>query len=69
MPFSVFGILRGLDCQRFLLNPDLYSSDAHLINTNDGSLYVAASTKNYNNNQYCVEKIRNSTFGEQKVGT
>ncbi|XP_018783426.1 PREDICTED: G-protein coupled receptor Mth2 [Bactrocera latifrons] len=66
---AVFGILRGLDCQRFLLNPDLYSSDAHIINSNDGSLYVASSTKNYTNNQYCVEKIRNSTFGEQKLYT
>ncbi|XP_067621596.1 G-protein coupled receptor Mth2 isoform X2 [Eurosta solidaginis] len=63
----VFGILRGLDCQKFLLNPDLYSSDSHTINSNDGSLYVAANTKNYTNNQYCVEKIRNSTFGEQKL--
>ncbi|XP_067621597.1 G-protein coupled receptor Mth2 isoform X3 [Eurosta solidaginis] len=64
---AVFGILRGLDCQKFLLNPDLYSSDSHTINSNDGSLYVAANTKNYTNNQYCVEKIRNSTFGEQKL--
>ncbi|XP_053959112.1 uncharacterized protein LOC128863790 isoform X2 [Anastrepha ludens] len=64
---SVFGILRGLNCQKFLLNPDMYNVDAHTINSNDGSLYVPAGMKNYTNNQYCVEKIRNSSFGEQKV--
>ncbi|XP_017464780.1 PREDICTED: G-protein coupled receptor Mth2 isoform X2 [Rhagoletis zephyria] len=65
----VFGILRGLDCKKFLLNPDLYSADAHTINSNDGSLFVANGMQNYSNSQYCVEKIRNSSFGEQKLYT
>ncbi|XP_054743814.1 G-protein coupled receptor Mth2 isoform X1 [Anastrepha obliqua] len=64
---SVFGILRGLNCQKFLLNPDIYNVDAHTINSNDGSLYIPAGMKNYTNSQYCVEKIRNSSFGEQKL--
>lgn len=64
---AVFGILRSLDCLKYRLDPDSYADEAHTISERDGSLYVMATKKHYTNGQYCVEKIRNSTWADQKV--
>ncbi|XP_037817401.1 G-protein coupled receptor Mth2 [Lucilia sericata] len=66
---SVFGILRSLDCLKYRLDPDAYSDEAHTISERDGSLYVMATKKHYTNGQYCVEKIRNSSWADQKLYT
>ncbi|XP_073824519.1 methuselah-like 15 [Musca autumnalis] len=65
----VFGILRSLDCRKYLLDPESYADEAHTISERDGSLLVAATKKHYTNNQYCVEKIRNATWADQKLYT
>ncbi|XP_075151549.1 methuselah-like 15 [Haematobia irritans] len=65
----VFGILRSLDCRKYRLDPDVYADEAHTISDRDGSLFVAATRKHYTNNQYCVEKIRNATWADQKLYT
>ncbi|TMW42771.1 hypothetical protein DOY81_012149, partial [Sarcophaga bullata] len=66
---TVFGVLRSLDCLKYRLNPDFYSDDAHTISNTDGSLYMIATRKRYTNGQYCVEKIHNSTWIDQKLYT
>ncbi|XP_013109639.2 G-protein coupled receptor Mth2 [Stomoxys calcitrans] len=65
----VFGVLRSLDCSKYRLDPDAYADEAHTISERDGSLFVAATRKHYTNNQYCVEKIRNATWADQKLYT
>ncbi|KNC31064.1 hypothetical protein FF38_09936 [Lucilia cuprina] len=67
--FILFGILRSLDCLKYRLDPDAYSDEAHTISERDGSLYVMATKKHYTNGQYCVEKIRNSSWADQKLYT
>lgn len=66
---SVFGVLRSLDCRKYRLDPEAYADEAHTISERDGSLLVASTKKHYTNNQYCVEKIRNATWADQKVNT
>uniref|UniRef100_A0A1A9WBV7 G-protein coupled receptors family 2 profile 2 domain-containing protein n=1 Tax=Glossina brevipalpis TaxID=37001 RepID=A0A1A9WBV7_9MUSC len=65
----VFGLLRSLDCLKYHLNPDIYSEDSHYLNNRDGSLFVWADAKQYSNNQYCIEKIHNSSAAIQKLYT
>ncbi|XP_061390516.1 uncharacterized protein LOC133325812 [Musca vetustissima] len=65
----VFGVLRSLDCLKYRLDPEAYADEAHTISERDGSLLVASTKKHYTNNQYCVEKIRNATWADQKLYT
>ncbi|XP_017835185.2 uncharacterized protein LOC108594498 [Drosophila busckii] len=63
---SEFGVLSGLDCPKFRLDPDSYSDESHIISSTNGSLFIASTNKVYSNGQYCIEKIKNSSFVDQK---
>ncbi|KAI9578793.1 hypothetical protein GQX74_009367 [Glossina fuscipes] len=65
----LFGVLRSLDCLKYHLNPDIYPEDEHYLNNRDGSLFVWADAKQYSNNEYCIEKIHNSSLATQKLYT
>ncbi|KAL9925817.1 G-protein coupled receptor Mth2 [Glossina fuscipes] len=66
---QIFGVLRSLDCLKYHLNPDIYPEDEHYLNNRDGSLFVWADAKQYSNNEYCIEKIHNSSLATQKLYT
>ncbi|EDW13548.2 uncharacterized protein LOC6578189 isoform X2 [Drosophila mojavensis] len=63
---SVFGVLTGLECPKFRLDPESFSDEFHVISSTTGSLLITSTNKIYSNSQYCIESIRNSSFADQK---
>ncbi|XP_037708315.1 probable G-protein coupled receptor Mth-like 3 isoform X1 [Drosophila subpulchrella] len=55
---SDFGLVHGLQCQKFRLDPDNFPDDAHTISASNGSLIIHNTSKMYAINQYCVERVR-----------
>nr|NP_723537.2 methuselah-like 15, isoform D [Drosophila melanogaster]AAN10726.2 methuselah-like 15, isoform D [Drosophila melanogaster] len=55
---SDFGIVHGLQCPKFRLDPDNFPDDSHTINPSNGSLIIHNTFKTYTNTQYCVERVR-----------
>ncbi|EDX04478.1 GD22291 [Drosophila simulans] len=55
---SDFGIVHGLQCPKFRLDPDNFPDDSHTINASNGSLIIHNTFKTYTNTQYCVERVR-----------
>ncbi|XP_068148312.1 probable G-protein coupled receptor Mth-like 12 [Drosophila tropicalis] len=64
-----FGVLRGLDCPKFRLDPDSFLDEAHIINASDGSLIIRSTKKTYSNSQYCLENVRSLRSKDQKLFT
>ncbi|XP_016982574.2 uncharacterized protein LOC108047033 isoform X2 [Drosophila rhopaloa] len=55
---SDFGIVHGLQCQKFRLDPDNFPDDAHTISSSNASLIIQNTLKMYTNTQYCLERVR-----------
>ncbi|XP_017075890.2 probable G-protein coupled receptor Mth-like 3 isoform X1 [Drosophila eugracilis] len=53
-----FGIIHGLQCQKFRLDPDNFPDDGHIISSSNGSLIILNTLKMYTNTQYCLERVR-----------
>ncbi|EDW88763.2 G-protein coupled receptor Mth isoform X1 [Drosophila yakuba] len=53
-----FGIVHGLQCPKFRLDPDNFPDDSHTINPSNGSLIIHNTFKTYTNTQYCLERVR-----------
>ncbi|XP_036678405.3 probable G-protein coupled receptor Mth-like 3 isoform X1 [Drosophila suzukii] len=53
-----FGLVHGLQCQKFRLDPDNFPDDSHTISPSNGSLIIHNTSKMYAINQYCVERVR-----------
>ncbi|XP_032595168.2 G-protein coupled receptor Mth2 [Drosophila grimshawi] len=66
---SEFGILTGLECPKFRLDPDSFPDESHVISSTNGSLFITSTEKMYSNSQYCIEKIRNTSYADQKFYT
>ncbi|KAH8400495.1 hypothetical protein KR222_002156, partial [Zaprionus bogoriensis] len=66
---SEFGILSGLDCPKFRLDPDSFADEAHTISSINGSLVITSTKKMYSNKQYCIEKIKTASMLDQKFYT
>ncbi|XP_051857927.1 probable G-protein coupled receptor Mth-like 3 isoform X1 [Drosophila albomicans] len=66
---AVFGLLHGMECPKFRLDPDSFSDEEHTISSTNGSLFITSTSKKYANSQYCIEKIKNSSMADDKLYT
>ncbi|XP_032289179.1 uncharacterized protein mthl15 isoform X2 [Drosophila virilis] len=66
---SEFGVLTGLECSKFRLDPESFADESHVISSTTGSLLISSTSKIYSNSQYCIEKIKNSSYADQKLYT
>lgn len=56
-----------MDCPKFRLDPDSFPEEAHTISSTNGSLVITSNKKQYSNEQYCIEQIKNTSGIDQKV--
>ncbi|KAH8377268.1 hypothetical protein KR093_004583 [Drosophila rubida] len=67
---SEFGLLHGMECQKFRLDPDSFSDEEHTISSTNGSLFIISTREKYSNSQYCIEKIKNNfSMTDEKLYT
>lgn len=64
-----YGILHGLECPKFRLDPDSFYDEEHTISSINGALFITSTQKKYSNSQYCIEKIKNSSMVDSKLYT
>lgn len=43
--FLEFGILHGIECPKFRLDPDSYSDEEHTISSINGALFITSTRK------------------------
>ncbi|XP_034490940.1 G-protein coupled receptor Mth2 isoform X2 [Drosophila innubila] len=64
-----FGILHGIECPKFRLDPDSFSDEEHTISSVNGALFITSTRKKYSNSQYCIERIKNSSMTDDNLYT